>query len=113
MIRDLELRACVWGLIVLLAGCTRWESYDLRTPVPALPSYVRVSAPGWAPTVLVHPFVRRDTLYGRSRGDTLGIPLAAIEHLERPRLDGLRTTATVVGGMAAWITLALLGGALE
>ena len=63
--------------------------------------------------MLVHPFVRRDTLYGRSRGDTLGIPLIAIEHVERPRLDGLRTAATVVGGIAAWVTVGLLGGGLE
>lgn len=113
MMRYLDFRACEWGLIVLLMGCTRWESYDVPTPISSMPSYLRVSAPGQAPTELVHPFVRRDTLYGRSRGDTLGIALAAVEHLERPRLDGLRTVATVVGGLAAWITVGLLGGALE
>jgi hypothetical protein len=95
-------------LVVLLLGCTRWESYDLPpTPAPALPSYLRVSTPGRAPTVLVHPFVRLDTLYGRARADTLGFSLTAIERLERPRLDGLRTTAVVIGGLAAWIVVPL------
>ena len=61
------------GLVILLIGCTRWESYELPpTPEHALPSYVRVSAPGRPATVLVQPFVRLDTLYGRSQKDTLG-----------------------------------------
>ena len=44
--RDLDFRACVWGLIVLLMGCTRWESFEVPGPAQALPSYLRVSAPG-------------------------------------------------------------------
>jgi hypothetical protein len=116
MMRDPGFGAGAWVLIVLLAGCTRWESFQLPTapePKPGMPSYLRVSAPPRDPTVLVQPFVRGDTLYGRSRGDTLGIALPAIERLERPRLDGLRTAATVVGSMAAWITVGLLAGGLE
>jgi hypothetical protein len=113
MMRNLDFRARRWGVVILLLGCTRWESYAVPSPVPALPSSLRISTTGQAPTVVVHPFVRHDTLYGSSRGDTVGIALTAIEHLERPRLDGLRTTATVVGGMAAWITVGLLSGGLE
>jgi hypothetical protein len=113
MMRNLDFRAGLWGLIILVMGCTRWESYDVPSPVSPLPSYLRISAPGQAPTIVVHPFVRHDTLYGSSRGDTLGIPRASIEHQERPRLERLRTAATVVGGMAAWITVGLLGGGLE
>lgn len=102
------------SLLLLLLGCTRWESYEVPPePEPALPSSLRVSAPGHPSTVLVQPYVRRDTLYGRSRGDTLGFVLPAIERVERPRLDGLRTAAVVVGGLAAWITLGLAGGGLE
>jgi hypothetical protein len=102
------------SLVVLLMGCTRWESYEVPpTPEPALPSYVRVSAPGRPSTVLVQPFVRLDTLYGRSRGDTLGFALLAIERVERPRIDGLRTAAAVVGGLAVWMALGLVGGGLE
>jgi hypothetical protein len=113
------VRDCIFGAgalvsVLLILGCTRWEPYLVpKAPEPTLPSYLRVSAPARESTVLVEPFVRRDTLYGRSRGDTLGIGLGTIERLERPRLDGLRTTVTVIGAVALWVTLGLLGGALE
>jgi hypothetical protein len=82
------------------------------TAGPVLTSSVRVWTSGRA-TVLAQPFVRRDTLYGRSRGDTLGIAVTTIERVERPRLDGLRTAGAVVGGLASWITLGLLSGGWE
>jgi hypothetical protein len=82
-------------------------------PAPTLPSSVRVWPSGQGPTVLAQPFVRRDTLYGRAHGRTLGIALAAIERVERPRLDGVRTAGAVVGGLAGWVTLGLLGGGWE
>ena len=104
----------IFILGVLLAGCHRWEAYAVpNTPKPSLPSYLRASAPGGTSTVLVEPFVRRDTLFGRSEGDTLAVALSALERLERPRLDGLRTAGTVVGVLAAWIGLAVVGGGLE
>ena len=96
-------------LVVLLMGCTRWESYEVPpAPEPDLPSYVRVSAPGRSSAVLVHPFVRLDTLYGRVGGDTLGFALQVVGQVERPRLDGLRTAAVVVGSLGTWIGLGLL-----
>jgi hypothetical protein len=101
------------GLVLLLMGCTRWESYEVPAPAPPLPSYLRVSAPGRSSAVLVHPFVRLDTLYGRSGGDTLGFALPVVGQVERPRLDGLRTAAVVVGSLGAWIGLGLLVGAQE
>ena len=101
-----DCRACAWAVIVLLTGCTQWEPYRVPTvPGPKLPSYLRVSASGQDSLVLLEPFVRSDTLFGRLRGDTLGIAFPAIERLERPRLDGLRTFAVVVGGLASWIGL--------
>ena len=78
-----------------------------------MPSYVRVSAPGRPATVLVQPFVRLDTLYGRSQKDTLGLASPAFERVERPKMDGLRTAAVVVGSLAAWISLGLVAGGLE
>ncbi len=109
-----HFRGCVLVLL-LVTGCTRWEPFLVPTPEQSLPPYLRVSAPGRPSTLLMHPFVRRDTLYGRSRGDTLGIALTTIERLERPRLDEPRTVATIVGGLAAWLSVALLGfsGALD
>jgi hypothetical protein len=109
-----DLRACAWVLLTLVSACTRWEPYVVSPePAPRLPSSLRVSAPSWTSLLLVQPFVRRDTLYGRSRGDTLGIALHKIDKLERPRLDASRTAATVLGSVAGWITLGLLGGGLE
>lgn len=103
-------------MVVLLLGCAHWEPYPLPAPAPEaprLPTSLRVWAAARAPTVLVWPRVRADTLYGSSRGDTLAIPLSAVRRLERQRLDVGRTVAAVAGGLALWITAALLGGALE
>jgi hypothetical protein len=109
-----DLRACAWVLLPLVTACTRWEPYVVSPdPAPPLPSSLRVSTPSRTSLVLVQPFVQRDTLYGRSRGDTLGIELHVIDKLERPRLDASRTAAAVLGGVAGWITLGLLGGGLE
>jgi hypothetical protein len=109
-----RVRTWAWALLVLLMACTRWEPYPVPVaPAPALPSLLRVWATGRAPAVLDHPFVREDTLYGRSRGDTLGLALPAIERVERPRLAVLRTVGSVVGGLAAMVSLALLGGGWE
>jgi hypothetical protein len=52
--------------------------------------------------------VRGDTLYGRSRGDTLRVALPEIRRLERPRLDAVRTVSAVVGGLAGWLALGLV-----
>ena len=107
-------RACICGAIFFLMACTHWESYQLpTTPTPALPSSLRVSAPGRGSTVLAAPYVRGDTLYGRYRGNIVGIARHAIDRVQRPRLDGLRTGATVMGSVAGWIALGLLGGGWE
>jgi hypothetical protein len=114
MMRESRSRAFAWVLFAGPLGCTRWESDPVpMTAGPVLTSSVRVWTSGRAATVLAQPFVRHDTLYGRSRGDTLGIAVATIEWVERPRLDGLRTAGAVVGGLSSWITLGLLSGGWE
>jgi hypothetical protein len=57
--------------------------------------------------------VQADSLYGRSRGDTVALALRTIQTLERQKLDAGRTLLTVLGGLAAWISLGLLAGGLE
>jgi hypothetical protein len=102
------------AVAVLLGGCTRWEPYSLSAAATrALPSALRVWADGDTATQLAEPFVRGDTLYGRSRGDTIGLAVARIERVARPRVDGLRTAGAVVGGVATWIALGLAGGGWE
>jgi hypothetical protein len=80
---------------------------------PHLPTSLRVWTSDYQSTELSWPLVRADTLYGRSRGDTLAFPLSAIQRLERQRLEVVRTVATVVGSLALVITASLLGGGLE
>ena len=92
----------------LLAACTRWETVPTPMAPAALPSSLRVWSSDAARTVLNDPFVRQDTLYGRSGGDTVGIALTRIERVARPRLDGAKTAGTLVGGVAAWVALGLL-----
>ena len=80
---------------------------------PRLPRSLRVWTADHEAMVLTGPWVRADTLYGRSRADTLGIPLSAVQGLERQRLEVGRTVGSVAGGLALWITVALVGGGLE
>ena len=92
----------------LLAGCTRWETVPTPIAPADLPSSVRVWSTDGARTVLSAPFLQQDTLYGRSGGDTVGIALTRIERVARPRLDGAKSAGTLVGGLAAWLTLGLM-----
>jgi hypothetical protein len=80
---------------------------------PHVPTSLRVWTSDHQSTELSWPLLRADTLYGRSRGDTLAFPLSAIQRLERQRLEVGRTTAAVVGGLGLWITVGLVGGGLE
>jgi hypothetical protein len=103
-------------VVILLLGCTHWE--PLPTPTPDaeathLPTSLRVWTSDHQGTELSWPLVRADTLYGRSRGDTLAFPLSGIQRLERQRLQVARTVATVAGSLALLITAGLLGGGLE
>jgi hypothetical protein len=103
-------------VVVLLLGCSRWEPFPMPTPdaeAPHLPTSLRVWTSDHQAAILSWPLVRADTLYGRSRGDTLGFPLSAVQRLERQRLEVGRTVASVVGGLALWITVGLVGGGLE
>ncbi len=110
----LRVSSVAWAMLLVLTGCTHWAPYSVPpTPGPALPSSLRVWSPDTGATVLAQPFVRGDTLYGRVRGDTLGIALRSIQRLERPRLDGALTAAVVVGGVAGWIAMGFLGGGWE
>jgi hypothetical protein len=78
-----------------------------------LPSSLRVWSSDRQATVLDHPFVRGDTLHGRSRGDTLGIALASIARVARPRLDWARTAGSMAAGVGGVTALVLLGGGWE
>jgi hypothetical protein len=89
------------GLVLLLiAGCASWRAYDPALTLHAgqsLPYQIRATRADSSRLMLTDPFVRSDSLYGRSRGDTLGMALADITLLERSRFSVSRTAALVVG----------------
>jgi hypothetical protein len=105
----------LWPCLVLLmlAGCIYWEPYPRPAPQQRLPSSLRVLQPSGEKLLLIEPYVRSDTLYGRTGADTLRIPLHQIRGLERPFVDGLRTTGLILGTTAALVTLSLYTGGLE
>lgn len=83
-----------------VGGCATWRSYDAGPGLSAgqsLPYYLRATREDSSRMVLTAPFVQADTLYGRSDGDRVGVPVAEIIHLERQRVHAGRTAAVVVG----------------
>ncbi len=93
-------RSPLLASFVLIAGCAIWHPYDsVRTlqPGQSLPYQVRATRADSSRIALTAPFVRSDSLYGRVRGDTVGLPLADIASLERSRFSVSRTAALVVG----------------
>jgi hypothetical protein len=104
------------GVTLFLGACTYWEPYSLPASpswAPSLPSSLRVASEPGHPILLVEPFLKRDTLFGRVGPDTIGIPLHGARDVQRQRVDGLRTLGLIVGGSAAWITVGLLTGGLQ
>lgn len=96
------------AFVALLGACTRWETVPTPVAPAELPSSIQVWSIDGARTALSTLFVRQDTLYGRSAGDRVGIPLARIERVARPRLDGAKSAGTLLGGLAAWLALGLM-----
>jgi hypothetical protein len=97
--------------LVMLAGCATWHQYEpavtLR-PGQSLPYQMRATGTDSSRIELTAPFVRSDSLYGRVRGDTIGLALADIMALERSRFSVPRTAAVVVGVPLAAFGLAYI-----
>lgn len=107
------LAALVLSLPV--GGCATWRSYDAGPGLIAgqsLPFYLRATREDSSRMVLTAPFVQADTLYGRSDGDKVGVPVVEIVHLERQRVHAGRTAAVVVGvpAVALGVTYVILCG---
>ena len=113
------MRRCrIWprfGVTLLLGSCTYWESYPPLAPTSPsrLPSSLRVAFDTGTSVLLVDPFVRADTLFGRTGRNTVGVPLGQIRKLQRQRVHGLRTLGLVAGVSAVWITVGLYAGGLD
>lgn len=106
----------VAGSALVLGSCTYWEPYAPLTPTapsPALPSSLQVVSDTGAPLLLIEPFVRADTLFGRTGRDTVGLPLHQLRDVRRQRVHGFRTLGLIAGVSAVWITVGLYSGGLE
>jgi hypothetical protein len=106
------IRSTVYtGLLLLFAGCASWHTYDsARTlqPGQSLPYQLRAMRADSSRVELTEPFIRSDSLYGRLRGDTVGLALADIASLERSRFSGWRTAALVFGVPTVGLGLAYI-----
>jgi hypothetical protein len=104
MLRHPRLRLRLLVSLVLLAGCATWHEYrpavTLR-PGQSLPHEMRATQANSSRIELTAPFVRSDSLYGRLRGDPIGLALADIMALERSRFSVPRTAAVIVGAPLA------------
>ena len=99
------------GLLMALGGCATWRPYEAAPPLRpghSLPHYVRATRPDSSRLALTAPFVRADSLYGRERGDTVGLPLAEIVRLERQRISVRRTAGLMVGAPVVLLGLTYL-----
>ncbi len=97
--------------LLMAAACATWLPYEGNPklqPDQSLPFQLRATRSDSSRVSLNDPFVRADSLYGRTRGDTVGLPLTDIVRLERSRISAWRTAAVVVGVPAVGFGLAYL-----
>jgi hypothetical protein len=87
---------------VMLGGCVTWRPYDATlSDGQRLPSYIRATRQDSSQVSFTDPFVRGDTLYGRARADSVGVPVSEIAGLEREKVSVERTLGAVVVAPAA------------
>lgn len=91
---------------ILLGGCFSWRAYDAAAPLSSsakLPYRMRATLADSSHVDLTAPFVRADTLFGRSgpRRDTMAVPMGRIRRLERERFNLWRTLGVTVVAPAA------------
>ena len=107
-------RSC-WPIAVAVGftGCVGWKSYAPAAPLSSstgLPYRLRATLSDSSRVELTSPFVRADTLYGRSgpHRDAVALAVPTIRGLERERLSVWRTLGVVVApGADTWLRKAL------
>lgn len=80
-------------------ACATWHPYVAPAqlePGQSLPYRLRAARTDGTRLALTAPFARSDTLFGRVRGDTIGVPVAEIARLERERFSPVRSVVTFV-----------------
>jgi hypothetical protein len=96
------------------AGCFTWRPWTPAAPLSGgadLPNRIRVTTDAAKPVPLNAPYVRGDSLYGRTNDgrDTVGFAVSDVRGLEAERFHLWRTLgATVVAPAAALIATYLI-----
>ena len=98
--------ALALALALSLTGCFSWRPYEPAAPLSqstGLPYRLRATLADSSRVELTSPFVRADTLYGRSgpERDTLALAVTEVRGLERERFSVWRTLGLTVGAPAA------------
>ncbi len=88
-----------------LAGCFSWRPWEPAAPLSpsaGLPYRLRATLGDSSRVQLTSPFVRADTLYGRSgpTRDTVALAVTEVRGLERERFSVWRTLGLTVGAPA-------------
>ena len=101
------IRACSAAALTIaltLAGCSTWQPWHPPAPLaesPDLPYRLRATMADSTRVELTAPFLRADTLYGRTgngpRPDTTALSVTAVRGLERERFSLWRTLGATVG----------------
>lgn len=111
------IRLVRWKVLALLAmavatsACVGWRPYEFETNRDSngpLPYRLRATRGDSSRVVLITPFVRADTLFGRMQADTVGLPITDVAYVERERVSVKRTAAFVIGVPAAALGLTYL-----
>lgn len=100
---------CACSIVTLapgLPGCFSWRPYEPAVPLSpstGLPYRLRATLADSTRVELTSPFVRADTLYGRSgpQRDTVAVSVAEVRRLERERFNVWRTLGVTVVAPAA------------
>ncbi len=109
-----------WSIPVVLgiAGCAGWGPYEPAAPLSndtGLPYRLRATLADSSRVELTSPFVKADTLYGRSgpHRDTVALAVPTIQGLERERLSVWRTLGVVVAPAAALVAVGAIACSVE
>jgi hypothetical protein len=103
-----KLPRVIWAVPVALnlTGCFGWGPYEPAAPLshsPGLPYRLRATLADSQQVELTSPFVRADTLYGRSgpQRDTVALAVGNVRALESEHLNLWRTLGLTVVAPAA------------
>jgi hypothetical protein len=93
------MRSTALACLLLLNACTSWRVQPgtaAELVAERQPKEVRLRGEDGRQTVLRQPFIRSDSLLGRTKRDTAGLALNEVRAIEVRRFDWLKTTGAVI-----------------